>query len=287
MGENSIDNLDYVISEKNHNEAFMMGSDIGVSGKLRGILKIGYDDDIEFLLEELDMIHNITHRLGMLIERNELREHLLQQEKLEAVQKLAAAVAHEFNQPLQALQLLSSAANREIIKSEPDLLELIPEQVANISGLVDKLLNVTKYETKVYTTGREIVDIHKAGETKSRIDKKILVVDDDRAILSLMSKIIENSGYHVKSASNAKEALKLIMENQFNLVISDISLPGMSGIELYKKVRNRYESLDFIFMSGYAVDDMDESIIESVAGFFPKPFQIQSVMDTISKILSN
>ena len=274
-------------NEKNYNEDFMAGSDIAVSGKLRGILKIGYNDDIEFLPEEIDMMHNITLRLTMLIERNELRENLLQQEKLEAVQKLAAAVAHEFNQPLQALQLLSSAANREIIESEPDLLELIPEQVANISDLVNKLLNVTTYETKVYTTGKEIVDIHKAGDTKRNNDKKVLVVDDDRAILKLMSRIIENSGYNVKSASNAKEALKLIMENQFNLVISDISLPGMSGIELYKKVRNRYESLDFIFMSGYAVDDMDESIIESVSGFFPKPFQIQSVMDTISKILSN
>ena len=281
------DDIDYVINEKNYNEDFMAGSDIAVSGKLRGILKIGYNDDIEFLPEEIDMIHNITLRLTMLIERNELRENLLQQEKLEAVQKLAAAVAHEFNQPLQALQLLSSAANREIIESEPDLLELIPEQVANISDLVNKLLNVTTYETKVYTTGKEIVDIHKAGDTKRNNDKKVLVVDDDRAILKLMSRIIENSGYNVKSASNAKEALKLIMENQFNLVISDISLPGMSGIELYKKVRNRYESLDFIFMSGYAVDDMDESIIESVSGFFPKPFQIQSVMDTISKILSN
>lgn len=281
------DDIDYVINEKNHNEDFMAGSDIAVSGKLRGILKIGYNDDIEFLPEEIDMIHNITLRLRMLIERNELRENLLQQEKLEAVQKLAAAVAHEFNQPLQALQLLSSAANREIIKNEPELLELIPEQVANISNLVNKLLNVTTYETKVYTTGREIVDIHKAGDTKRNNDKKVLVVDDDRAILNLMSKIIENSGYNVKSASNAKEALKLIMENQFNLVISDISLPGMSGIELYKKVRNRYESPDFIFMSGYAVDDIDESIIESVAGFFPKPFQIQCVMDTISKILSN
>ena len=281
------DDLDYLINEKNNNEDFMVGSDIGVSGKLRGILKIGYNDDIEFLSEEVDMIHNITRRLGMLIERNELRENLLQQEKLEAIQKLAAAVAHEFNQPLQALQLLSSAANKEYIESETEILEQIPEQVAKISDLVNKLLNVTNYETKVYTTGREIVDIYKAGDTKSSTDKKVLVVDDDIAILQLMSKIIERSGYHVKSASNAEEALKLIMKNQFNLVISDISLPGMSGIELYKQVRNKYESPDFIFMSGYAVDDMDESILESVAGFFPKPFQIKNIMDTISNILSN
>ena len=157
------DDLDYIINEKYYDEDFMAGSDIGVSGKLRGILKIGYNDDIEFLSEEVDMIHDITHRIGMLIERNELRENLLQQEKLEAIQKLAAAVAHEFNQPLQVLQLLSSAANKENIEREPQILEHIPEQVTKISDLVNKLLNITSFETKLYAQGREIVDIHKAG----------------------------------------------------------------------------------------------------------------------------
>ena len=152
---------------------------------------------------------------------------------------------------------------------------------------LSKLQNVTKYETKVYTTERELVDINKAEDTKGNSDKKVLVVDDDIEILQLMSRIIERSGYHVKSASDAEEALKLIMENQFNLVISDISLPGMSGIELYNKVRNKYECPEFIFMSGYAVNDMDEMILESAADFFPKPFRIKSVMETISRILSN
>lgn len=117
--------------------------------------------------------------------------------------------------------------------------------------------------------------------------RKVLVVDDDLAILELMSRIINKSGYDVESASDAEEALKLIIENEFQLVISDISLPGMSGIELFKKVRNKYGSPKFIFMSGYAVDDMDEPILEGAAGFFPKPFQIGSVMDKISKLLSN
>ena len=157
------DDLDYIINKKNYDEDFMAGSDIGVSGKLRGILKIGYNDDIDILSEEVDMIHSITRRIGMLIERNELRENLLQQEKLEAIQKLAAAVAHEFNQPLQVLQLLSSAANKENIEREPQILEHIPEQVTKISDLVNKLLNITSFETKLYAQGREIVDIHKAG----------------------------------------------------------------------------------------------------------------------------
>ena len=91
--------------------------------------------------------------------------------------------------------------------------------------------------------------------------RKVLVVDDDLAILELMSRIINKSGYDVESASDAEEALKMIIENDFQLVISDISLPGMSGIDLFKKVRNKYGSSKFIFMSGYAVDDMDEPIL--------------------------
>ena len=281
------DDLDYIINEENNNEEYLAGSDIGVSGKLRGVLKIGYYDETEILSEEIDMIHNITHRIGMLIERNELRENLIQQEKLKAIQKLAAAVAHEFNQPLQVLQLLSSEVNKENIEREPQILEHIPEQVAKISEFVNKLLNVTKYETKVYTSGREIVDIHKAGQKKSRSGNKILVVDDDVAILQLMSKIIKRSGYDVESAADAEEALRMITENEFQLVISDLSLPGMSGIELFKEVGNKYGSPEFIFMSGYAVEDTEESILESAAGFFPKPFQITNVMEKISEILSN
>ena len=178
----TFDDLDYNINQKNHNEDYVAGSDIGVSGKLRGILKIGYIDDTEILSEEVDMIHNISRRVGMLIERNELRENLLKQEKIEAIQNLAAAVAHEFNQPLQVLQLIASVTNKDNIESDPKLLEQIPRQVAKISDLINKLLNVTKYETKVYTSGREIIDIHKAGEKKNSSDKKVLVVDDDEAI---------------------------------------------------------------------------------------------------------
>ena len=103
--------------------------------------------------------------------------------------------------------------------------------------------------------------------------RKVLVVDDDLAILELMSKIIEKSGYDVESASDAEDVLKLIIENEFQLVISDIYLPGMSGIELFKKVRNKYGSPQFIFMSGYAVDDMDEPILEGAAGFFLSHFR--------------
>ena len=283
----TFDDLDYNINQKNHNEDYVAGSDIGVSGKLRGILKIGYIDDTEILSEEVDMIYNISRRVGMLIERNELRENLLKQEKIEAIQNLAAAVAHEFNQPLQVLQLIASVANKDNIESDPKLLEQIPRQVAKISDLINKLLNVTKYETKVYTSEREIVDIHKAGGRKNGSGKRVLVVDDDVAILQLMIKIIKKSGYDVESAENAEEALKMIIENEFRLVISDISLPGMSGIDLFKEVGKKYGNPEFIFMSGYAVEDMEKSVFESAAGFFPKPFKITNVMNTISKILSN
>jgi len=283
----TFDDLNYNANETDHIQDSMVGSDIGVSGKIRGILKIGYMDETEILTEEIDLIHNISHRLGMLIERDELRENLKEQEKVEAIQNLAAAVAHEFNQPLQVLQLIASVANKDNIESDPKLLEKIPEQVAKISDLINKLLNITKYETKVYTSGREIIDIHKAGEKKNSSDQKVLVVDDDLAILQLMSRIIKKSGYDVESAENAEEALKMIIENEFRLVISDISLPGMSGIELFKEVGNKYGNPEFIFMSGYAVEDMEKSVFESASGFSPKPFQITKVMETISKILSN
>lgn len=280
------DKDEYVSNASNVNEESMIGSDIGVSGDIRGVLQVGYIDSTEILDEEAEMCHNITHRIGLLIERNELREDLLKKEKLEAVQKLAAAVAHEFNQPLQSLQLISALAS-EGEASAKSYSGRIPKEVSRISSLVNKLLNITAVETKAYATGREIIDLDRSGAAKTMSENKVLIVDGEESILQLMSKVIEKSGHKVDCAESGEEALKLVNKNRYGLVISDISLPGISGIELFQIVSKKYKNTAFIFMSGYAIDEINEAVINKSAGFFAKPFNITHVIITIDKILTN
>ena len=277
----------FVCNQQFIDEEFMISSDIGVTGSIRGVLQVGYNDDTEILTEEVDMCHNISHRLGSVVERIDFRENLLKQEKEEAVRNLAAAVAHEFNQPLQVLKLISALSENEGVKEYSKVKELIPKQVSKISGLVDKLLNVTSYETKVYAAGTEIVDLDSSGRDIPSKKHKVLVVDDDVAILQLMSSVIEKSGFEVDCAATGEEAFELMQKNGYGLVISDVSLPGMSGIELFESVSDQFKNMPFIFMSGYAVEDVHQAVLEKSAGFFPKPFDITTVIKLISGILSH
>lgn len=117
--------------------------------------------------------------------------------------------------------------------------------------------------------------------------QKVLVVDDDVAILQLMSSVIEKSGSEVYCAATGEEALELMQKNVYGLVISDVSLPGMSGIELFESVNDQFENMPFIFMSGYAVEDVHQAVLEKSAGFFPKPFDVTTVIKSISGIFSH
>ena len=153
--------------------------------------------------------------------------------------------------------------------------------------MVNKLLNITTIETKAYASGREIIDSDTSGATKKATKKKVLIVDDEKSILQLMSRVIEKSGHKVDRAETGEEALKMVNENSYGLVISDILLPGISGIDLFQAVSNNHESTAFIFMSGYAINEIDEAVINKATEFFAKPFDIALMIKTIDNILVN
>jgi len=68
--------------------------------------------------------------------------------------------------------------------------------------------------------------------------KKILVVDDDFSIKYLMSKILIDRGYSVNTADDGISALRILDSDKFNVLITDIKMPSMDGIELFNRVKN-------------------------------------------------
>ena len=80
---------------------------------------------------------------------------------------------------------------------------------------------------------------------------KLLIVEDDPEMLVAFQEILEGSGYSVTTAANGKDALRLLQEIKPALIMSDITMPGMDGIELYKAVRERPEgaAIPFIFLT--------------------------------------
>ena len=113
---------------------------------------------------------------------------------------------------------------------------------------------------------------------------KILVVDDDDDVRTVTTATIEELGYSVVTVAEGKEALTKLREERFDLLITDVAMPGMDGVELARRARNIDDRLPILFSSGYADVQMfgeelsDETVLR-------KPFRVADVAARIQKVL--
>lgn len=119
---------------------------------------------------------------------------------------------------------------------------------------------------------------------------KVLVVDDEPTILDLSVDILTNEGYHVETAHSGAEAKRLIESNPYDLVITDVRMPGaLSGIDLYywaKEAKPRIADR-IIFMTGDIVADETQKFLrETRKPYLSKPFEISKYLGAIEKVLN-
>lgn len=116
---------------------------------------------------------------------------------------------------------------------------------------------------------------------------KILVVDDEIDILEILQDLLEDEGHAVTIFDNANHALGHLKENSFDLIISDIRMPEMSGVEFLKcckKIeRTCYEN--FVFMTGFAEVSEKEAIDLGAKGFFMKPLNLEKFINDMNSLL--
>lgn len=108
--------------------------------------------------------------------------------------------------------------------------------------------------------------------------EKILVVDDDPFIRDIILKCLETEGYECSTAHSAEKALELLEQDDFSLIISDIMMPGKSGIELLAIVRQKYPDIAMIMVT--AVDDRKTAVQALQLGAFGyviKPFDLNEI----------
>jgi two-component system response regulator PilR (NtrC family) len=84
---------------------------------------------------------------------------------------------------------------------------------------------------------------------------RILVVDDERSIRELLEIFLRKEGYEVQKAQSVTEALDLIKSTEFDLIVSDIRMPEMSGIDLLRHVRSNNFNGQFILLTAFASAD--------------------------------
>ncbi len=117
--------------------------------------------------------------------------------------------------------------------------------------------------------------------------ERILVIDDELDMLMLLRMIIEdNTDYEVDTTNNPSEALKMVMENDYDLVVSDLKMPGMDGLELFDEVKGMKPDLPLIIITAYgSLETADEAMKMGVADFITKPFRKDSIVFTINRVL--
>lgn len=113
---------------------------------------------------------------------------------------------------------------------------------------------------------------------------KILVVDDDQNLLDLLDDTLTTIGYEATGSADGFEALEKLKQQKFDLVISDIKMPGMDGLELLREIRESYPDLPVLFITGAGLPETIEKAAPD--GFLDKPFRISHIERLIENCLS-
>lgn len=121
--------------------------------------------------------------------------------------------------------------------------------------------------------------------------KKILVVDDEELIIKSLRKLLEKNKFTVFVAKKGQDALAMIEEETFDLIIVDIRMPGMNGVETARSIykileKKKREKLPTIFITGY-VDQQIEKEAKDLkpTAYIYKPFDIPDLVDKIKEVL--
>ena len=107
---------------------------------------------------------------------------------------------------------------------------------------------------------------------------RILVVDDELSMREFLTILLEREGYQVCVVGNANDALRLIESSQFDLVISDVQMPGLSGIELLARIKAVSADTVVLMITAFsAADQAVEAMKLGAYDYIPKPFKIDEV----------
>jgi DNA-binding NtrC family response regulator len=117
--------------------------------------------------------------------------------------------------------------------------------------------------------------------------RSILVVDDDDPVRVMLARLLRTQGYEVHQAANAREARKAIEASRPDLVISDIVMPGESGIELRRAIAQHWPGLPVILISGYSAEGPAEFAARTAnTTFVQKPFAADQLLSLVEQVLA-
>ncbi|MFW6134768.1 MAG: response regulator [Elusimicrobiota bacterium] len=114
---------------------------------------------------------------------------------------------------------------------------------------------------------------------------KILIVDDDESIRNTMAGILKKEGYQVDLKENGQSAIEAAKEESYDIALLDIKMPGINGVETFKKIKDISPETIVMMMTAYAVDDlMNEAVQQGAKAVLNKPLDMRRVLGMIEKM---
>jgi YesN/AraC family two-component response regulator len=126
-------------------------------------------------------------------------------------------------------------------------------------------------------------------DAASQIDAlDIVVVDDEEMVLTVVGQIIEAHGHRVRTAFNSRQALDEMKTRVCDLLVTDIKMPGMSGLELARRVRTEYPDVRIVLMTGFAIEhSRQEAAKLGVDGYLRKPFKARELTELLDGVVQH
>ncbi|WP_221792603.1 hybrid sensor histidine kinase/response regulator [Aquisediminimonas sediminicola] len=115
----------------------------------------------------------------------------------------------------------------------------------------------------------------------------VLVIEDEDMVRAVAERALARHGYTVLTASNGEEAIEIAeRDEQIDLIVSDVVMPGMDGPTTVRRIRQQRPEVPVLFMSGYAEEQLRESINIEDVSFLPKPFSVQQLIEAVGRIVA-
>jgi len=119
------------------------------------------------------------------------------------------------------------------------------------------------------------------------VNYNIMIIDDEKIVGDMAKMSLEHEGYHVETFINGEAALARLKEVRFDVVVTDLKMKGIDGMEVLKTVKTLYPGTKVIMITAFAnLDTAIEALRGRVHDFFPKPVKIKELKASIERALN-
>ena len=113
----------------------------------------------------------------------------------------------------------------------------------------------------------------------------ILVVDDEPNIADLVELYLRRDGFRVVKVATGEDAVAAVTTHRPRLVVLDVGLPDIDGLDVYREIAKRWPGLPVLFSTGHGDETMLQPVLSAHVAYIQKPYEMQALMDALDKVI--